>query len=115
MFVRPKIFVTGDGYSENHFELLKLSGFDVIWRSGTPSRARLADELPCIHSYILGGEEKLGRAEFDVARQLKRISFVGKGVGAFVDLGLAEERGIEVKYTPDVMVNAVVEHTNGVI
>ncbi|HWW61674.1 MAG TPA: NAD(P)-dependent oxidoreductase [Thermoanaerobaculia bacterium] len=105
---------TGDGYTTQDVERLTAAGFDVMLRSEIGG-AELQELLPSIGVYILGGNERLGADLLETARRLKLISFVGTGYSAFIDESAATARGILIRNTPNIMADAVAEHTVGLL
>ena len=109
-----RVLVTGDGYAPALLERLTDAGLDVV-HCVEPSRQELADVLPDVAGYVLGGPERLDEALLEAASTLRVISFVGTGVGAFVDVDAAGALGIELRTTAGLNAAAVAEHTVGLI
>lgn len=109
-----RVLVTGDGYTEEHFSLMQRAGLEVLYRSDIAAE-EFAELLPTIRGHVLGGSETFDAARLSAARRLRVISFVGTGVGSFVDVNAAEAAGVEVRNTPGVGTDAVAEHAVGML
>jgi phosphoglycerate dehydrogenase-like enzyme len=110
-----KILVTGDGYEPHHFATLRAAGYDVLHLPGDPPLSEVRDALADASVHLLGGAERFGADEFGLAKKLELISFVGTGIGAFVDEDLARAHGVKTLHTPPVMAPAVAELTVGLL
>lgn len=109
-----KLLLTGPGYHKCHLDRAHALGFQVEWQL-QPTQEFLVALAPALTHYVLGGDERLGTSFFTQAPNLRRISFVGGDVGAFVDLAAAASRGIEIVATPGVTAGAVAEHSIGLL
>lgn len=107
-----RILLTGEGYTEEHFERLEAIGFEVIHEVEIDPQ-HLWELLPILDAHVLGGSERVDAEALARASNLRVVSFVGTGYGAFVDEAAARRRGIKVLNTPGVMAQAVAEHTIG--
>lgn len=108
------ILLTGEGYTVDHFRSLCALGLNVIHRPEV-DQVTLYELLPEIEAYVLGGNERLDAPALERAHQLRLISFVGTGYGAFVDADAAASHGIQITNTPGIMARAVAEHTIGLL
>jgi phosphoglycerate dehydrogenase-like enzyme len=109
-----RILLTGDGYTKEHFGRLATLGFEVIHEVEVSAR-RFQGLLPTIEAHILGGNECLDASTLASAVRLRIVSFVGTGYGAFIDEAAARAQGITILNTPEVMAQAVAEHTIGLL
>ncbi|WP_219265905.1 D-isomer specific 2-hydroxyacid dehydrogenase family protein [Pseudomonas sp. Xaverov 259] len=110
-----KLLVTGDGYAPHHFASLRTAGYDIRHLPGDAPHSQVLDELADTSVHLLGGSERFGAHEFGLAKKLELISFVGTGIGAFVDEALAHTHGVKTLHTPPVMAPAVAELTVGLL
>jgi phosphoglycerate dehydrogenase-like enzyme len=108
------VLLTGEGYLPDHFDRLRNAGYAVIHeQEASPERLRAL--LPSIDAHVLGGSERLDGEVLDLADRLRVVSFVGTGIGAFVDVGKAAARGIRLCTTRGMCTRAVAEHTIGLL
>src|SRR5437867_1740196 len=96
------VLLTGDGYTPRHLEQLSMLGLDVIHRIEL-DKEELESLLPSVDIHILGGSERITSESLSIAHRLRMISFVGVGVGAFVDVTAAATRGVQIAHTPGLM------------
>lgn len=104
------VLITGDGVFPSYFIAFEHANLRLLHRP-IVSQAELRSLLPEINAYILGGEERLDRHLLGLGRSLELISFVGTGVGTFIDEQAAADLGITVTRTPGLMATTVAEHT----
>lgn len=109
-----RALLTGSGYTPEHLSQLTDCGLEVIHRLEIEP-GEFDDLLPTLDAHVLGGSERLDADRLGRASRLRVVSFVGKGVGAFVDEAAAAACGIAVLNTPGVMTRAVAEHTVGML
>jgi hypothetical protein len=65
-----RILISGDGYTQSHFQRLSALGFEVIHETEVaPSVFRSL--LPTIDAYVLGGSERLDASAIAVAERLQ--------------------------------------------
>lgn len=107
-----QVILTGEGYTADHFGRLRAAGFDPVHldEETLPTRS-----LVDAHGYVLGGDERLTASLLDSMKALEAISFVGTGIGQFVDCPAAQARGVALMNTPGLMVDAVAEHSLGLL
>lgn len=110
-----KICLTGTGYTENHFHLLRSNHFDVTHLTHHVTQDELQAIIPNFDGYVLGGDEHLTSNELTLASKLQVISFVGTGYSSFIDAIKANQLNIAIRNTPSVMAPAVAEHTIGLL
>jgi phosphoglycerate dehydrogenase-like enzyme len=109
-----RVLLTGGGYDPAHLARLAGLGFEVVHREEI-GPAELAELLPTIDAYVLGGDERLDAELLGRAERLRVISFVGTGFGDFIDAEAAARGNIAIRNTPGVASPAVVEHTMGML
>ncbi|MGH9929087.1 MAG: 2-hydroxyacid dehydrogenase [Pyrinomonadaceae bacterium] len=107
-----RILMTGEGYTEEQVRRIRALGFDITHEIEI-SPDRFHSLLPSIDAHILGGSELLDAKAITRADRLRVVSFVGTGYGTFVDVEAARKRNILIVNTPEVMAQAVAEHTIG--
>jgi D-3-phosphoglycerate dehydrogenase len=95
-------------------DALAAAGIEFGWHNGQPKseaewRARLGDADGLVLLWSLPDAVLLA------SPQLRAISWVGSGVGTFVNVPLASSRGVAVCNTSDYGANAVAEHTLGLM
>ena len=64
-----------------------------------------------VQGYILGGDEKLTKRDFDQFPQLRCATFVGTGVESFIDIEEADRRGITVQNPPGLNRSALAQYS----
>lgn len=105
------ILLSGTGFTVAHLDRLRGAGFAPQYVGvGTA-----ITQTKCAVGYILGGDERLAASVLETMPQLKAISYVGSGIQLFVDCEYAAARGIALMRTPGPMVDAVAEHTLGLL
>jgi phosphoglycerate dehydrogenase-like enzyme len=95
-------------------DALAAAGIAFSWHNGQPTseaewRARLGDADGLVLLWSLPDAVMLA------SPHLRAISWVGSGVGTFVNVPLASSRGVAVCNTPDYGANAVAEHALGLM
>jgi glyoxylate reductase len=112
--VMKRILLTGNGYSNNQLLQIKSLNFNILHIPEVDSDT-LTQVIPDLDAYILGGSERLDANFIAKADKLEFISFVGTGYGTFIDAEAAKQKGITIANTPEIMTNAVTEHTLGLL
>lgn len=106
------IILTGHGFSHSHIEKLRSAGLTPIhFADGTEVAKSSIDAV----GYVLGGDERINLSVLATMPRLRAISFVGSGIQQFVDCKAARARNIALMRTPGPMVDAVAEHTIGLL